>query len=77
MQVLKTRTHIDKDGVLRLELPAGIYDKDVEVVLVLNVRTKMTQEEWRAFIDETAGSLADDPIERGDQGIIQIRNEQV
>jgi hypothetical protein len=37
----------------------------------------MTQEEWRAFIDETAGSLADDPIERGDQGIIQIRNEQV
>jgi len=31
--------------------------------------------EWLAFIEETAGSLADDPIERGPQGEHEIRDE--
>lgn len=28
---------------------------------------------WEAFINQTYGSLADDPIERGDQGQYEIR----
>ncbi|MFH0824887.1 MAG: hypothetical protein V2B18_19205, partial [Pseudomonadota bacterium] len=29
--------------------------------------------EWRRFIEDTYGCLADDPIERGDQGRYEIR----
>jgi hypothetical protein len=29
--------------------------------------------EWRTFLDKFAGCLADDPIERGDQGKFEIR----
>lgn len=30
--------------------------------------------EWSAFIEQTYGCLADDPIERGDQGVYAPRN---
>jgi hypothetical protein len=33
------------------------------------------QAEWLAFIEATAGSLADDPIERPPQSEYQIRDE--
>ena len=29
--------------------------------------------EWRQFIEDTYGCLADDPIERGDQGRFEMR----
>jgi len=32
-----------------------------------------TMQEWLAFIDKTYGSLAADPIERGEQGDYEIR----
>jgi hypothetical protein len=31
------------------------------------------QQEWAQFIDKFAGCLADDPIERGDQGQFEVR----
>ncbi len=30
-------------------------------------------EEWLAFVNETYGCLADDPIERGEQGAYEVR----
>jgi len=33
------------------------------------------RQDWFQFIDEMAGSLANDPIERGDQGVSEIRDE--
>lgn len=29
--------------------------------------------DWHSFIEQTYGSLADDPIERGDQGQYEVR----
>jgi len=29
--------------------------------------------DWHSFIEQTYGSLADDPIERGDQGQFEVR----
>ena len=29
--------------------------------------------DWHGFIEQTYGSLADDPIERGDQGQFEVR----
>ncbi|NBD34750.1 MAG: hypothetical protein GVY30_01970 [Chloroflexi bacterium] len=30
-------------------------------------------QEWHAFVESTYGSLASDPIERGDQGTYEVR----
>ena len=29
--------------------------------------------DWHSFVEQTYGSLADDPIERGDQGQFEVR----
>ena len=33
------------------------------------------KEEWKRFVEKFAGCLADTPIERGDQGKFEIREE--
>lgn len=77
MEMLKLRKHIGADGLLTVELPQGMANQEVEVVVVVQpLQPKaLTQAEWVAFIDATAGSLADDPIERPDQGEYEIRDE--
>jgi len=37
--------------------------------------TDFDAEEWRAFVARTYGSCADSPIERGDQGIAEVRED--
>lgn len=73
MEPIRVKTHVGEDGILRLELPVGVADVDCEVTI--QISSQMTQVEWRAFLEETAGSLADDPIERGDQGEYEVRDE--
>jgi hypothetical protein len=34
---------------------------------------KTDEQEWMNFVNETYGCLADDPIERGDQGVFEKR----
>lgn len=70
MESIKLKGRIDDDGILRLEVPVGRPG-----VTVVFQRPEMTQEEWEKFINETSGSLADDPIERGDQGEFEVRDE--
>ncbi|MGE5344018.1 MAG: hypothetical protein ACM3SY_21305 [Candidatus Omnitrophota bacterium] len=36
-------------------------------------KEEQKKEEWKNFIDKFAGSLADTPIERGDQGKYEVR----
>jgi hypothetical protein len=73
MELIRLNTHVGNDGILKLEVAIGTSDVDCEVVVT--VKPKMTRAEWIAFINETAGSLSDDPIERGDQGILETRDE--
>lgn len=70
MESITIKGHTDEDGILRLEVPVGRPG-----VTVVFQRPEMTQEEWEKFINETSGSLADDPIERGDQGEFEVRDE--
>jgi hypothetical protein len=69
MEAIKLTQHVGSDGVLRLELPIGRVDVDCEVVIT--IPTKMTKAAWLAIVEETAGSLADDPIKRLPQGQIK------
>ena len=36
MQIINQKVHINKDGVLKLNIPTDISDSDVELVVVIN-----------------------------------------
>lgn len=81
MEAMKFRTRVGQDGILQLEMPDELWGQEVEAIVVLQPllapQPEMSRAEWLKFIDETSGSLADDPIERGDQGEHEIRDEIV
>lgn len=72
MNAIKLKAHIGHDGILQLDVPMGVKDVDCEVIVT--VPPHMTAEEWNNFIDRTANSLADDPIERLPQGDYEQRD---
>lgn len=73
MQTFKIKSHAGSDKLLKLEIPVELSDIDYDITVLLQPR--MTREAWLAFIEETAGSLADDPIEREPQGEYEVRDE--
>ncbi len=75
MEAIKLKTNISNDGILRVQLPEETYGVDCEVIVLYEPRPKMTHEQWEAFINETYGICADDPIERGEQLPYNVRDE--
>jgi hypothetical protein len=73
IETIKIQTHVGSDGILKLKLPVGVHNVDCEVVVVFAAQPRMPQKEWEAFVNATYGSLADDPIERGEQPPLDIR----
>lgn len=73
MQTIKFDTHIGHDGVLKLELPLEVSNTDIEVLVVVHPKSKPA---WPpGYFERTAGSLADDPIDRPVQGNFETRDE--
>ncbi|MHC0068058.1 hypothetical protein ACWATR_35100 [Nostoc sp. UIC 10890] len=69
MQSIKLRSHVGSDGILHLEIPVGIRDKEIEVTVTYQQlepsAPSKTPEElgWPAgFFEQTYGSCQDDPI---------------
>ncbi|HPV08201.1 MAG TPA: hypothetical protein PLD57_14095 [Aggregatilineales bacterium] len=75
METFKTRAYVGEDGIFKLEVPTSVTDTELEVVLVVQpVREELAdQDAWLAFIEQTAGILSDDPIDRPPQGSYEIR----
>jgi hypothetical protein len=72
MQTIKLDTRVGHDGILKLELPLDMTDTDLEVLVVVQRKEKRG---WPpGYFDQTAGSLADDPIERLPQGEYEARD---
>lgn len=72
MQTIKLETRVGSDGILKLELPLDLVDADLEVLVVVQRKEKR---KWPpGYFDRTAGSLADDPIERPPQGEYEERD---
>jgi hypothetical protein len=66
MQTIKIDARVGEDGILKLELPLDMADEDLEVLVVVQRKQKRG---WPpGYFEQTAGALADDPIERGPQG---------
>lgn len=77
MEAIKVTGHIGEDGVLRIEYPTRLVNRNLQVLLVLpDVEAIETDElGWRiGYFDETYASLSDDPIERPEQLPIETRD---
>jgi hypothetical protein len=70
METVKLRTHVGEDGLLKLELPVGISNRELEVLVVLHPVEQEQVDElgWPlGFFERTYGALVDDPLERPEQ----------
>ena len=80
MQSIKVRSHVGPDGILHLDVPVGIHDVDLEVLVtvqsVIALKAKTPEELGYPtdFFERTAGSFADEPLVRYPQGELQERS---
>lgn len=74
METIRLRTHIGDDGILKFEMPVGVFDVDADIEVTISVQHD-EKEDWITFLNRTYGILADDPIERPEQPPYDIRDE--
>lgn len=75
MKTMTVTSHADGNGVLHLDLPLGQDAAGQEVIVtVQRVPRPMTQDEWRAWVQKTAGSITDPTFVRHPQGEHQERD---
>jgi hypothetical protein len=78
METLKLKAHVGEDGVLKLEVPTGQRNREVEVLVVMQPLNGEETDSlgWPVgFFDRTYGALADDPIERPEQLPLEDRED--
>ncbi|MBZ0316304.1 MAG: hypothetical protein K8L91_07795 [Anaerolineae bacterium] len=78
MEAMKFRTRVGQDGILQLEMPDELWGQEVEAILVLRALKEIETNSlgWPVgFFERTYGAFADNPMERGDQGEHEIRDE--
>ncbi|MUH01161.1 hypothetical protein F7734_56410 [Scytonema sp. UIC 10036] len=80
MQSIKVRSLVGSDGVLHLDIPVGMADKEVEVMVIYQPLESSPQQKtpeelgWPPdFFEQTAGALQDDPLIRYPQGEYEER----
>lgn len=68
MKTLQFTTHIENNAQLHLTLPSEYANQDVELVVIIQPRKEtMERQNWLAFINQSYGCLADDPLEQSEQ----------
>ena len=76
MSTLVITSKVGADGVLHLDVPVGAASANQNVkVTIQPLPPQMTQEEWREFIQHTAGSITDPTFRRHEQGEYEKRDE--
>jgi hypothetical protein len=67
MESIKVRRHVGQDGILHLDIPVGITERDVEVMVIYQSVPASTTN--ARSLEQFYGICADDPIILDDQGI--------
>ncbi|MGI2906821.1 hypothetical protein [Tolypothrix sp. VBCCA 56010] len=80
MQSIKLKKRIGADGILHLEIPVGITDKEVEIMVIYQPLETQTQPKtpqqrgWMpGFFEEVIGGWVGEPLERAEQGEYETR----
>lgn len=81
MRSIKVRSHVGADGMLHLNIPLGLTDRDVEIMVIYQPletesKTKTPQElGWApGFFENTFGAWEGEPLVLEPQGEPQERN---
>ena len=74
MALIKVRQHIGSDGILHLDIPVGLIDREIEVTVTYQpVPRQITQSALAAFY----GVCADDPIILDDRGVSEALDDDM
>lgn len=66
METLQLTARVGNDGILRLEFPVGVVNRDFEILIVMQPIVPEAVDEMGypvGYFDRTYGSLKDNPIE--------------
>lgn len=78
METIRLKAHVGEDGILKLEIPARVTNRELEVVIVMQPMEQSSVDAlgWPVgFFDRTYGALADNPIDRGEEPPHDVRDE--
>ncbi len=67
MQTITLKARADRDGVVKLEIPTDLANRDVEIVLIIQPFPSEKRDDMGypiGYFEETYGSFADEPLER-------------
>jgi hypothetical protein len=73
MLTFPAKARTTTDGTLRLAIPTGLPDADVEVLVVLDVVAEPAQAWPPGYFEEYFGALRDEALARQPQGVIEER----
>ena len=79
MTHIEIRSRVGPDGVLRLAVPVGAAEANREVKITVEsleetaAQSRLSPEQWKQFIEETAGCWKGDPLVRPAQGEFENR----
>jgi hypothetical protein len=72
MQSIKVISHVGSDGILHLDIPVGMTNEELEVMVIFQPLKSTVQVEtpqalgWLpGFFEEVVGGWAGEPLERG------------
>ena len=78
MQSITQNSRVGRDGILKLSVPVGLSDVEVEVMIIIQPITQSEPPDglgWPpAFFERTFGCLRDEPLVREPQGEYEIRD---
>jgi hypothetical protein len=82
MVSISVKARVRPDGALKLEVPTGLPETEVEVLIVVQPVAEgkdskpETPRSWsERFFEETSGCLSDDPLMRHPQGDHEVREK--
>jgi hypothetical protein len=67
MESIKIRRHVGQDGILHLDIPVGITERDLEVMVIYE--SVSSSAATGRSLEQFYGICADDPIIVDDRGI--------
>lgn len=84
MASITLRSHVGTDGILRLDLPVGLTDAELEVTVTFKALSPPQGEQlpqgkgWSpGFFEETFGCFKDDPLVIDSEGVFDDEEEMV
>ncbi|MEM6614435.1 MAG: hypothetical protein AAF652_19740 [Cyanobacteria bacterium P01_C01_bin.72] len=75
MESIKVRQRVGQDGILHLDIPVGLKDLDIEVMVIY--QPVQTDTIASLSLEDLYGVCADDPIDIDDEGISETLDEDL